>query len=214
MATATPAKPRASLGTTKKKFLEVLARAHAMYVAMLAAAATFTSPPIAMAAFLLLIQAVETANAQASTKAKGTAAARTVKLDPLWNAMLALRLYVQNMSDQLDHNAGVALIQSAGLLVAAVQTHTKDLLKAELVTATNMVHLICNATMLCGKTSKKTVFHWQMSTDQKSWTNLTSTNYAEATLPNPGPGTWYFRVSAVVGKDVIDWTQAVSLVIH
>jgi hypothetical protein len=68
--------------------------------------------------------------------------------------------------------------------------------------------------MLCGKTSKKTVFHCQMSTDQKTWTNLTSTNYAETTIPSPGPGTWYFRVSAVVGKEVIDWTQAISLAIH
>lgn len=210
----TASKPRASLGTTKRNFLGVLSRAHAMYVAILAAAATFASPPIAMVAFLALIQAVETAQAQASTKAKGTAAARTVKLDPLWNAMLALRLYVQNMADELDQNAAVALIQSAGLLVGKVQTHDKALLTADLVVATNLVHLICNATTLCGKTSKKTVFHWQMSTDQKTWTNLTSTNYAVTTLPNPGPGTYYFRVSAVVGKDVIDWTQAVSLTIH
>jgi hypothetical protein len=185
-----------------------------MYVALLAAAATFSSPPIAMAAFLLLIQAVEVAQAQASTKAKGTAAARTVKVDSLWNAMLSLKLYVQNMADQLDHNSAVALIQQAGLLVSAAQLHVKELLTAQLVTTTNLVHLICNETMLCGKTHKKTIFYWQMSTDQKTWTNLTSTNYAATTLPNPGVGTWYFRVSAVVGKDVIDWTQAVSLVIH
>jgi hypothetical protein len=167
-----------------------------------------------MAVFLALIQAVEAAQAQASTRAKGTAAARTVKVDPLWNAMLSLRLYVQDMADQVDHNAAVALIQQAGLLVAAAQVRAKDLLAAELVTATNLVHLTCNQTMLCGKTRKKTIFHWQMSTDNKTWTNLTSTNYATTTLPNPGPGTWYFRVSAVVGKDVIDWTQAVGLAIH
>jgi hypothetical protein len=195
-------------------FLAALARAHAMYVAFLAAAATFSSPPIAMAAFLLLIQAVEAAQAQASTKAKGTAAARTVKVDSLWNAMLSLKLYVQNMADQLDHNSAVALIEQAGLIVSAAQLHVKELLTAQLVTTTNLVHLICNETMLCGKTYKKTIFHWQMSADQKTWTNLTSTNYATTTLPNPGPGTWYFRVSAVVGKEVIDWTQAVSLVIH
>jgi hypothetical protein len=214
MATATPAKPRAALGTTKKKFLEVVARANAMYVALLAAAATFSSPPIALAAFLVLIQAVEAAQAQASTKALGTAAARTVKVDPLWNAMLSLRLYVQTMADQLDYNAAVALIQQAGLLLSAAQAHMKELLTAELVTATNMVLLMCNETMLCGKTHKKTIFHWQMSSDNKTWTNLTSTNYATTTLPNPGPGTWYFRVSAVVGRTAIDWTQSVSLTLH
>jgi hypothetical protein len=78
----------------------------------------------------------------------------------------------------------------------------------------NLVHLECNATMLFGKTSKKTIFHWQMSTDQKTWQSLTSTNYAQTTIPNPGPGTYYFRVSATVGKTAIDWTQAVSLTIH
>ena len=208
--------PRASLGTTRDSAPGVLNRAKIMYTAILAAIATFNSPPITMAAFLLLIQAADTAQtAKSTTGAKGSAAARSTKITPLWNAMHLLRVYVQGMVDVVDHASGVNLITQAGLVVGGVGTHVKDLFVAKLDTVASIVHLVLNAKAFIGITHKRVVFYWQMSSDGgKTWTSLPSTGYAQTQLASPGPGTYQFRASAMVGKTVVDWTPPFPLTIH
>jgi len=185
-----------------------------MYAAILAAVATFNAAPITMAAFLLLIEAAQTAQTAAASRAKGLAAVRDTKITPLWNAMILLRSYVQGMVDQLDGAGGLALINQAGLIVGGVAAHVKMLFEAKLDTTANVVHLILNAKAFLGPTSKRVTFHWQISSDGKTWTNLPSTPYAETQLPSPGPGSYQFRAAATVGKTVVDWTTPFPLTIH
>jgi hypothetical protein len=185
-----------------------------MYAAILAAIAQFPSPTVSMVALLALITAADTAQTNAQTKAKGLAAIRTTKVNSLWSAMESLRIYVQGLADALDPASAVALISSAGLLVSTTPKHSKAFLEALFDPTTGIIHIIANASLLIGNTRKKTTFHWQMSTDQKTWTSLTSTPYGNTTLPSPGPGTYWFRVSATVGKTSVAWSQAVSLTIH
>jgi hypothetical protein len=208
--------PQAALEAEKKSAPGVISRAKIMYTAILAAIATFTSPPIAMAAFLLLIQAADTAQTvKSTTGAKGSAAARSTKITPLWNAMHLLRVYVQWMVDVLDHAGGVDLINQAGLVVGGVGAHVKPLFVAKLDTVALIVHLVLNAKAFIGVTHKRVVFYWQMSSDGgKTWTSLPSTGYAETQLASPGPGTYQFRASAMVGKTVVDWTPPFPLTIH
>jgi hypothetical protein len=116
--------------------------------------------------------------------------------------------------DQVDHAGGLALINQAGLVVGGVATHVKKLFEAKLDTTANVVHLILNAKAFLGPTSRRATFHWQMSSDGKTWTSLPSTPYAHTQLPSPGPGTYQFRAGATVGTTVIDWTMPYPLSIH
>ena len=208
--------PQACLEVAKKNAPGVISRAKIMYTAILAAVATFTSPPITMAAFLLLVQAADAAQtAKATTGAKGSAAARSTKITPLWNAMHLLRVYLQGMVDVVDHASGVNLISQAGLVVGGVGTHVKVLFEAKLDAVAGVVHLVLNAKAFLGVTRKRVVFYWQMSSDGgKTWTSLPSTGYAQTQLASPGPGTYQFRASAMVAKTVVDWTPPFPLTIH
>jgi hypothetical protein len=167
-----------------------------------------------MAAFLLLIQAAQTAQIASASRAKGLAATRNTKISPLWSAMMLLRAYVQGLVNEVDYTNGVALINQAGLVVGGVGTHVKELFVARLDTTANVVHLILNAKAFLGPTSKRVTFHWQMSADGKTWTSLPSTPHAQTQLASPGPGTYAFRAAATVSKTVVDWTQPFNLTIH
>jgi hypothetical protein len=208
----TTSRPRACLGVKKANSPGVIRRANIMYAAILAAIATFNATPITMAAFLLLIEAAQTASA---SQAKGLAAVRTTKVTPLWNAMILVRAYVQGLVDQVDHAGGLALINQAGLVVGGVAAHVKALFEAKVETTANVVHLVLNAKAFLGRTRKLVTFHWQMSSDGgKSWTSLPSTPYAQTQLPSPGPGSYAFRAATTVGPTAVDWTPPFPVTIH
>ena len=210
----TASHPRASLGVTRTKAPGVISRATIMYAAFLAAIATFSAAPITMAAFLLMIQAMQAAQTASASRGKGLAAVRNTKITPLWNAMILLRVYVQGLVDQVDPASGLALINQAGLVVGGVAAHVKILFVATLDPTANVVHLVLNAKAFLGSTSKRVTFHWQISSDGKTWTSLPSTPYAQTQLPSPGPGSYAFRAAATVGKTVVDWTTPFPLTIH
>ena len=154
MGTEATSHPRASLGVARDNSPGVIRRANIMYAAILAAIATFNATPITMAAFLLLIQAAETAQTASASRAKGLAAVRNTKITPLWNAMNLLRVYVQGLVDQVDHAGGLALINQAGLVVGGVAVHVKKLFVAKLDTTANVVHLVLNAKAFLGQTQQ------------------------------------------------------------
>jgi hypothetical protein len=212
----TSSKPKASFGVEKKNAPGVLARAGLMQMAILAAIATFASPPITMAAFLLLIESAAAAQSLTATKAKGLASARNAKIDVLWTAMNTLRTYVQSMADTLDAVHASALIESAGLLVAKKAVHEKLLLAAIYVPMTGMVHVAVNAKMLIGKRpTKRTTFTWSWSGDGgKTWSSGITNAYATVDVPGLSPGMYLFRVHATVGKVVGEWSQTANLTIH
>jgi hypothetical protein len=211
----TTSHPRASLGVEKTDAPGVISRAKIMYAAILAAIAGFPSLPITMAAYLLLVQAAETAQTAAAARGKGLATVRNTKITTLWSAMNALRVYVQGLADELEHQNASALILSAGLLISGVPQHVKELFVAKLDTTANVVHLILNARAFLGATHKRVVFYWQMSSDNgKTWVNLPSTGYAQTQLASPGPGAYQFRASAMVGATLVDPTQPFNLTIH
>jgi hypothetical protein len=213
--TTTPAAPRASFGTTKKKIAGVTARARLMYAAILAAVATFQTPPVTMVIFLGLIQALEVAQLAAATKAKGLASARNSRRDTLWTAMETLLVYVQGIANTVSVTDAITVIESAGLLVAKARVQAKALLQAKLTTTPGTVHLVANATLLRGNTKKHVVYSWAWSLDGKSWTLVPSTPYARTDIANLTLlTTYWFRVSATVGTAVGEWSQPVSVLVH
>jgi hypothetical protein len=211
-----PVKPKAAFGVTKINAPGVLARATLMHAAILAALAMFPSPPVSMAALLLLIQAAALAQSATAVKTKGLATLRDTKIDALWIAMQSLKTYVQGICDATDAVSALALIQQAGLVVSKTVRSTKLLLAATFIPATGVVHIVVNARLLIGKrTTKKTTFTWSWSMDGgKSWSAGVTTGYATADVPNLPPAAYQFRVCATVGKVVGEWSQPVNLTIH
>ena len=187
-----------------------------MQAAILAAIAMFASPPVTMAALLLLIEAAATAQSATATKTRGLAAIRNTKIATLWTAMQTLKTYIQGLSDATDAVSALALIHSAGLVVGKAGRATKLLLAATLIPATGVVHLAVNAKLLLGKRpTKKTTFSWSWSTDGgKSWSAGITTAYTTAEVPSLPPAAYLFRVCATVGKVVGEWSQPVTLTIH
>jgi hypothetical protein len=210
-------RPRASFGVAKSNALGVLLRAKIMYAAIVAAIALFPSPTVTMAAFLLLIEALETAQDATTTKTKGLASLRNTKRDAVWTAMESLRIYIQGLADVVTAENAAALIEAAGLLVAGRSSHPKAILQSQLTSTPGVVHLIANATILVGKSSRKNVtFNWAWSLDGgKTWTLAASTPLADTFVPNLTPMTSYlFRVSVTVSRVTGDWSQPVGLLVH
>jgi hypothetical protein len=186
-----------------------------MYAAFLAAVATFQTPPVTMAIFLGIIQALETAQLAAATRAKGLAAVRNSRRDTLWTAMETLRAYVQGIADTQSVTDAITVIQSAGLLVAKARAYAKALLAAKLTTTPGTVHLEANASLLRGSAKGHGTFNWACSVDGKTWTSVPSTPYARTDIAGLTLMTSYwFRVSVTIGTAVGDWSQPVGLLVH
>jgi hypothetical protein len=217
MSTTTKQQPHASFGVTKNEIPGVLARAHTMYLAFVAAAAAFVALPIGMDAFLALIQALESAQ-KAMARGKSLAGARNSKRNDLWTAMLSLRTYVQGLAAAATHDDAIKIILAAGLLVAKVGGHQKPVLQAMLTTTQGRVLLKANRKLLIGTKgrSRSITFRWQVSTDGgKTWTSLEATPYASTEATGLALMTEHrFRVSVVIGKTPGDWSEEVKLLVH
>jgi hypothetical protein len=213
---STQAKPKATLDVRKTNIAKLLARAKLIYNAILLAILTlFASTPITPPALLLLIEALDTAEQAAGTKAKGLAAVRNGKRDALWTALMTLKAFVQGIADLVTPEAAIGIIEAAGMVVGRVPIRAKAILEAKLAApGSGIVHLLCNATLLVGKSRKKTTFGWEWSLDGKTWTNAGTTAYASTLVPGLTLGsTYWFRVSATVGKVQGEWSQSVSLLV-
>ena len=210
----TSQKPRAVTGCAREQSPAVLERAKIMYAAIIAAIAQFTNLPITMAAFLALIQAFDTAQGTMNGKPRGLASARNVKRDDVWTAMQTLRVYVQSLADGLSAPAAIALIESAGLLVAGVPIHIKAFLEAKPTSLAGVVHIVANAGLLLGSSSRKATFNWQWSTDGKVWNTLPSTPLCDTEMTGLTPLTiYYFRVSVTVARVTGAWSDPASVVL-
>src|SRR5262249_36636472 len=155
-------KPKAAFGTAKKAIPGVLSRANTMYLAIMAALATYVSPTVTMVAFLALIQAVEEAQKASANRGKGLAAVRNSKLDGLWSAMWSLRTSVRGLADAASHADAITLIEGAGLLVAGVGGHAIPILRAMPTTTPGLVQLKANAKALLGNKPRNrySFFRW------------------------------------------------------
>jgi hypothetical protein len=212
-------RPRAIFGVTKRDIPGVLNRSQTMYTGFMANIGMFGSPTITMVAFLALITALLAAQQTTSgTKAKGSAALRNAKAHAVWTAMEILRAYAQGLADVLNADNAIALIESAGLLVAAAPRHQKDTLAATLTSTPGLVHLDANASVLAGTAarSKRVQFNWQWSGDSgKTWNDVHSTPHANTDVVGLAlMSTYSFRVSCTIAKVTGAWSQPVGLLVH
>jgi hypothetical protein len=196
--------PHATFGTSKKKLVAVLARAQVMYNALLAAAAILGVPPVTAAAFLVLINAVVSAQQNVTAKIRGAATPRNTKRDALWTSMGTLRKLLEGVPQgfyaPLTPETRLARSENSGVSRAS-RTGTRGGRGQE-----------------APETPWNTLYqsNWQSTIDGgKTIVTLPSTPKGTTVLSNLTPLTTVgVRVSLTNGEGTGDWSQFVSILVQ
>ncbi|MCW5908627.1 MAG: hypothetical protein KIS94_12265 [Chitinophagales bacterium] len=167
----------------------------------------FPSPSPALATVTEHIDALETAQIAAQTRAQGTVEARNAALAIVADDLRDLTYYVQNIADANSANSEV-IIESAGLQVKRVTPRTTTEFEAKNSPISGTVLLKARA----GTT--RSSHDWQSSINGNQWTALPSTLQAKTTVTGLNPGNRiYFRHRLVTKDGPQAWSQTISLVV-
>jgi hypothetical protein len=162
------------------------------------------SPPLTEATANL--QALDAAETQAKTKAKGTAEIRDLKLAEVVLTMNHLKSYVQQVVDGNPAQAA-SIAQSAGMDLRKPGTRSKQEFEVRQGDTTGTVELIA-------KSSGRAAYEWQVSADQKSWATVAITVKARYTARGLVAGTNYsFRYRVITAAGEGEWSQVVSMIV-
>lgn len=177
-------------------------------VAKMTGNAYFPSPTPALTLVLAHIDALDTAE-QATHKGSPAATTdRNAKLMVVRSDMRQLKACVQIVADANIADSQL-IIESAGMAVVKKTIRTKPNLAAR-------YGKVPTAVVLHAKAVKGRVWYqWQMSTDEKAWTDLPATLKATSPVTGLTPATVYFfrfRTQTVAGLS--DWSTAVSIIAH
>jgi hypothetical protein len=201
------------LGLKKKNYPLLLARAWAIYNAILAKPALFVTINVAL--ILTRIQAFEEAQKQLATGAKGTASTRNLAAAALVTCLETARALVQELVDASPEQ-GAVIIDAAAMLMGTVKAYAKPLLKATQSQPSGAVHLVANVALLTAGTKGKVFFNWQYSSDGgKTWITAPSTPHGNTDLAGlTALETYSFRASVTDKNDTTTWSQVVTLFVR
>lgn len=169
--------------------------------------AYFNTPSPPLTALSGAIADLQTAETLALTRAKGTAVARNEKRATLVSLLQQERSYVQGIADLSPENGG-SIIQSAGLAVKKVPTHTPRVFAAKPGAVSGAVKLVAPSAGL------RSSYEWEYSTDGgTTWLAMPPTIQAKTTLTGLKPGSSVqFRYRAVTPKGGAgDWSQPITM---
>ena len=165
----------------------------------------FPSPIPALALVTAAIAALQLAETDALTRAKGTAAVRNDKRAALVDLLEQLRAYIQAQANATPEN-GVAIIQSAGLAVRKTPTHGTRTFTANPGPVSGAVKLYTKSA------GARSAYLWEYSTDGgKTWVAAPVTVQARTTITGlPVGATVLFRVQPVSKTGEADWSQVIT----
>jgi hypothetical protein len=195
---------RAILKIKKQNTASVQTRAKIMVLGIGSQPTLFATVTSAAGAIQGQIPVLDKAETVARTRAPGSAAARNVQRKLLVGMMESAMALVQAIADAAGSvDQAVSTIQEAGLVVAMVPLHTKAILTVTQGPQAGSVVLDANATVLGASGAnrgKKTCFHWQSTSDGKTYVTLPSTPTSKTSVSNLTPLTTYgFRVCVTIG---------------
>jgi hypothetical protein len=167
----------------------------------------FPSPTPPLVQFNSDISALETAQTDALTRAKGAVQARDAKLAFVITDLNQLRTYVEKVADA-DPANGLAIANAAGMGIRKLPTTKKNDLnvKAGKVSGTLTISARVG-------TKQKVAHDWEYSTDGgKTWITMPSTTQAKTTLIGLTPGTTVnIRHRELTSKGAADWGSPVPM---
>lgn len=191
-------------------FLVVL---QAVYGAINGHPSLFPSLPIPLAAFLALIQTLETCQKAVKARTPGAAGPRNDARDAAFTAVETIRIYIQSLCDQNPEQAAT-LVSSAGMKIALDPTRQKPVLGLKLGTETGVVLLSANAGLL-SKSTRTKVYEWQYTLDSKTWVSAQPTSKSRTSISGlPALTNVGFRVRVDDTVSIGEWTQVVSILVH
>lgn len=169
----------------------------------------YLSPMPSIATFTANIDALEDAEAVASTHVTGSAAKRNQKYDLVLDNVHNLQLYIQVLADNADDtDDAITIITNSGFDLKERGVYVKDALKATHGKLSGTVKLTAKAIEDAG------AYEWQISDDNLNWTPLPTTIDATTKATGLTPATTvYFRCRPVMTDGIGDWTQAVSIIV-
>ena len=190
-----------------KPVAKLLAFSKGVLAAITAAKATFPSPTPPTAQLSADIDALDVAETNCKSKAKGTAAIRDEKYKVLMADLHKLVAYVQQVANSSPEQA-VSIIEAAGFQARKTGPHPKSDLAVTQHTA-GSVKAVAKAT------KGARLYEWQYSTDGKTWTAAPATTRAKTTIDNLPIGALVTFRHRPVTKDGSpgDWTAPVTLAI-
>ena len=206
---------RAILKLNRKITASVLGKAYAVLHGMGADVKRFSAPTPPLVTLEAQAAKVEAAEHLVGTRTKGAAAARNVQRQLLIGMLEIERSYVQTLADASPGQA-VAIIEAAGLSVAATSVRNRALLEVTRGVPSGTVKLAANATALAGRSGKRACFNWQWTADGgQTFTSVPTTPHGKTTIENlPLLTTIGFRVSTSTIKGPDEWSQIVTTLVH
>jgi len=181
--------------------------AHAKSIASSIAAnpAIFKAPNPPIATFNAQISAAEAAQAATLTRAAGTVEARDVAMRALDESCHIAQTYVESIANA-DPGSATATIAAAGMTVRKARSSTKQQL------AVKQGPISGSVTIVAKSAGSRSVYSWQFSLDQKSWTDLPQTIKAKTLVVGLQAGVvTYFRFRVLNKAGLSDYSQVVSL---
>lgn len=168
----------------------------------------FTGASTLLASLTAKGAALNVAQTQAATRAKGTIAVRNQARAAVVTALHQLKAYVQQVADD-DPEKAEAIIQSAAMTVRKPTVRNKAPFIAKAGAVSGTAELVAKAPTHRG------AYEWQWSSDGgKTWTQLAVTLKARTTVTGlPVATTCTFRFRAVTKSGEGDWSQPVTLVV-
>lgn len=164
-------------------------------------------PPLAQVSAKL--DALEASEDLAHKGGKGGAVQqRDVDLRKAHRGMTLLKVFVQNTANEDPEQAEV-IIKSAGMDVAKPRSRNKQPVEAKYGDSPGCVVLVAKAL------PKPVQYRWQLSTDQKTWTDLPETFKARTTVEGLTPATIYsFRLRTLTNDGPSEWSPTVTIIAH
>lgn len=170
--------------------------------------AHFPTPVPPLSALLAALTALQSAEAQALSRLKGTVVARNDKKAALVGLMQQLRGYVQTTADADPENSA-AIINSSGLPVRKLPVRKPRVFSANAGALSGSVEVIA------ATAARRASYLWGYSTDGgKTWIEVGPTLQAKTTISGLPVGTSVqFRYRGVTKSGAADWSQPISLLV-
>ena len=181
-----------------------------LLVANFTGSTTFTSPNPTLASLTAKANALAAANAKARGKGPGLVADRDAKRQDLEGDVDKLVTYVRDTIRSLgvDAATAIALVLGTGLSIRKVGRAAKPPLEVRHGSLSGEVLLIALAL------GRDTVFYWEYSLDQKTWTSGGETLQAKTRISGLTPGQlYYFRFHARNRKGLGPDSDAVKCIV-
>jgi len=166
------------------------------------------TPPLAV--FKANIDTLIEATSIAETWTKGKVQERNKAYHRVLNNVLNLKNYIQSLAnEQEDLNVAKELIIKSGFELKNSRNYIKPPFYGKLGKVSGSIYLYAKAAARV-----RAAYNWQISEDNKNWSDLETTLIASIKITGLKPGkTYYFRYKSITKQGSSDWSEVIEYII-